>query len=44
MSERRGYGVLVFFAAFCCLLFELVISRLADQGVVQVLIDNRQNR
>lgn len=30
MSERRGYGVLVFFAAFCCLLFELVISRLAD--------------
>ncbi|MBI2434769.1 MAG: hypothetical protein HYV26_18085 [Candidatus Hydrogenedentes bacterium] len=30
MNERRGFRVLVFLAAFTCLMFELIISRLAD--------------
>ena len=30
MNGRRGFRLLVFLAAFCCLMFELIISRLAD--------------
>lgn len=30
MKDRRGFVVLVFLAAFSCLLFELIISRVAD--------------
>ncbi len=29
-EERRGFRLLVFLAAFCCLMFELIISRVAD--------------
>jgi len=30
VKEQRAFRVLVFLAAFCCLMFELIISRLAD--------------
>lgn len=30
MESKRGYRLLVFYSAFACLLFELVVSRLAD--------------
>ncbi len=30
METRRGYRLLVFYSAFACLMFELVIARLAD--------------
>jgi hypothetical protein len=30
MNENKGFRLLVFIAAFSCLMFELIISRVAD--------------
>ena len=30
IESKRAFQILVFLAAFCCLLFELILSRIAD--------------